>query len=65
MKKRVNKTIVIVTALLTFGALGVTAKMHYMHHQKHTQYAQSDNTQDHCFMWNGCETEEAATVEAD
>lgn len=60
MKKKVNKTIVVVTALLTFGAIGVTAKMH---HHKHAQYSQVENGQEHCFMWNACESDEAAVVE--
>ncbi len=66
MKKRVNKIVVVITAVLTFGALGVTAKMHHMHHHKHhAQYMQGDNMQENCFMWQGvCDTEEA-TVETE
>jgi hypothetical protein len=57
MKKRVNKTVVVITALLTFGAIGVTAKMH---HHKHAQYAQGENGQEHCMMWNACGSDDAA-----
>jgi hypothetical protein len=56
-----RKGVVIITALLTFGAIGVTAKMH---HHKHAQYAQSESAQEHCMMWNACGSDEAAiTVE--
>ncbi|NOQ70492.1 MAG: hypothetical protein GQ574_00735 [Crocinitomix sp.] len=66
MKKRINKTVVVITTLLTFGALGVTAKMTHMHHQKHhAEYMQGDNEQGHCFMWNGCGAEETAPTQAE
>lgn len=56
-----------ITAVLTFGALGVTAKMTHMHYQKHHgQYMQGDNAQGQCFMWDSnCGTEEATSPEVE
>jgi len=34
MKKRVNKAVVVITALLTLGALGAAAKTVHMQHYK-------------------------------
>jgi hypothetical protein len=62
MKKRINKVVVVITAVLTVGALGAAAKTVHMHHKKHNaQFMNGNHEQGHCFMWEGCESDKVET----